>query len=231
MSGNRANAAARNRRSGGGPEMQPPMPQGRPQVRPGQPQHQQQQLNPGPGLPKQMTIQNAVALITIRLGRVETFMQRFDGENPSDENERLVDDGVFNSIVSRLDALERGHKLMTAKSVTTPVLNNESTDKLSEEVHNLKAEVSQVKDLLLKLQSFTMETNQKLLDVVMREDDVQKHLVFVENENDEEYSGQEYSGQDYSGQEYSGQDIVGSLNVNLKEIIQKELAFSATTEE
>ena len=33
----------------------------------------------------------------------------------------------------------------------------------------MKAELVQVKDLLLKLQSFTMETNQKLADIVFNE--------------------------------------------------------------
>lgn len=211
MSGNRANAAARNRRAGGGPEMQPPP---RPPLRPGQqmPQNQVQNQNQGLGVPKQMTIQNAVALITIRLGRVETFMQKFESENPSDDNARMVDDGVFNSIVSRLDALERGHKLLTTKSVTTTVLNNNSSDQLTEDVNLLKAEVSQVKDLLLKLQSFTMETNQKLLEVVMNEEQEHEQLIFVENENENE------------NEEEDSKENVESLNVNLKELIQKELA-------
>lgn len=217
MSGNRANAAARNRRAGGGPEMQPPpRPPPRPPLRPGQQippnqmQQNQMQQNQGINVPKQMTIQSAVELITIRLGRVETFMQKFESENSSDDNARIVDDGVFNSIISRLDALERGHKLLTTtKSIPA---NDNLNDQLSEDINLLKAEVSQVKDLLLKLQSFTMETNQKLLEVVMHEEEEQEQLIFVENENENE------------NEEEDSKDIVESLNVNLKELIQKELA-------
>ena len=157
MSGNRANAAARNRRAGGGPEMQQPMPQGRGMARPVQQQQQYQQQIPTlapngsngvPTAPKQMTIQNAVTLITIRLGRVETFIQKMESENPGlNDDSRIVEEGVFNSIISRLDALERGHKLLTTKTVTTNVVNSDSNDQLTEEVQSVKRDVAELKDL------------------------------------------------------------------------------------
>ena len=133
MSGNRANAAARQRRAGGGPEPQMPGRAGAgrgfappPQMK-GPPQMQAQaqtaaqiaaqvQLAAQNGVtsaPKQMSISNAVALMTIRLSRVETFMQKFESED-SHDGSRMVDHGVFDSIVSRLDALERGHKLLAS---------------------------------------------------------------------------------------------------------------------
>ena len=238
MSGNRANAAARNRRAGGAPEMQPPQ---RGQVRPGQQQQQKQlppqqlrqpiDINSVPGAPKQMTIQNAVALMSIRMGRLETFMQKMEGENQgSDENSRIVDDGVFNSIVSRLDALERGHKLLTTKSATTdlPIPSKDSEKELLESVAVLKTEVSQLKDLLLQLQAFTMTTNQKLLDVAM------SHIE-NENENENENNFQEQAifldDDHYNNnvdaiekQDYAGQDLIGALNVSLKDVIENELS-------
>jgi len=193
MSGNRANAAARQRRAGGASEMQgrgpvpgqggrqmapPPMP---PSPGPGS-------IPPGSGsaVPKQMTVQNAVALISLRLSRVETIVQKFENEEMpigggagGNENSQFVDRGVFDNIVSRLDALERGHKLLAAAGANkqvlatsaavpapAPVPSVAAVTKLEEKVESLKAEMVQVKDLLLKLQSFTMETNQKLVDMV-----------------------------------------------------------------
>jgi hypothetical protein len=243
MSGNRANAAARNRRAGGGPEMQAPIP-GRGGMVPGRgmpvpgrgfaapPQQMQQQMQqqqmpaPAPGVPgpTQMTIQNAVTLMSIRLGRLETFMQKMEGEGEGAENDnsRMVDDGVFNSIVSRLDALERGHKLLSgSKPLTT---NNESNDQLSDTVNYLKSEVAELKDLLLGLQSFTMETNQKLVNLVFTQEGEEQDIIPSDQETmtDVVVSSDE--------QDFVGQDLTGSLNVNLKELIQQELASTDISE-
>jgi hypothetical protein len=243
MSGNRANAAARNRRAGGGPEMQAPIPgrggmvpgRGMPvpgrgfgpspqqmqQIQQAQQMQQQQMPAPAPGVPgpTQMTVQNAVTLMSIRLGRLETFMQKMEGEGEGAENEnsRIVDDGVFNSIVSRLDALERGHKLLSGSK---PVTTNESNDQLLETVNDLKSEVSELKDLLLGLQSFTMQTNQKLVDIVFSQ----------EEEQDQENVGENLVVLPSDEQDFAGQDLTGSLNVNLKELIQQELSNTDISE-
>jgi len=231
MSGNRANAAARNRRAGGGPEMQPPMQPGRGMARPVQQQQQQQYpqqiptLSPNgvPTAPKQMTIQNAVTLITIRLGRVETFIQKMESENPGlHEDSRIVEEGVFNSIISRLDALERGHKLLTTKAVTTNVVNSDSTDQLTEEVQSVKNDVAELKNLLLQLQSFTMQTNQKLLEsVILSEREQENGLMFMNEDEGEDH------GEDEEEQEQEDSETVlpetESILLNLKEIVQKEL--------
>ena len=241
MSGNRANAAARNRRAGGGPEMQPPMP-GRGGMVPGrgmpvpgrgmapppkqmQPQQQVPNLQtPGTGAPgpTQMTVQNAVTLMSIRLGRLETFMQKMegeaDGEGATNDNSRIVDEGVFNSIVSRLDALERGHKLLSGSK--PQVVNTESTTQLADSFESLKSEVGELKDLLLGLQSFTMQTNQKLVDIVFSQEGEDQGVV----EDDQIVT------LSIDNQDYSGQDLTGSLNVNLKELIQQELANTDISE-
>jgi hypothetical protein len=253
MSGNRANAAARNRRAGGGPEMQAPIP-GRGGMVPGrgmpvpgrgmapspqqmqqmqqrqmqqQQQAQQQQMPPpAPGVPgpTQMTVQNAVTLMSIRLGRLETFMQKMEGEGEgsANENSRIVDDGVFNSIVSRLDALERGHKLLSGAKPLT--VNNESNDQLADTVNYLKSEVAELKDLLLGLQSFTMQTNQKLAEIVFSQEQ--------EDQDQEQYQEDPTNLVILPSdeQDFVGQDLTGSLNVNLKELIQQELSNTDISE-
>ena len=249
MSSNRANAAARQRRAGGNEQQPPPIPgRGPPQNMQGRPGQQQQMAPPNApiGLPKQMTIQNAIALITIRLGRVESIVQNLDAEsdgiqNQNSENGVIIDKGVFDNMVSRLDALERGHKLLSTKAivttaptiVTAPLVpktvtapDNESVTKLTESVEVLKAEIAQVKDLLLKLQSFTMETNQKLADIAFSEEPGQDQDQDQDPEMDENrqivFLQQNMTDLDSNS--------IMNMSVSLKDLIQKELAATDISE-
>ena len=199
MSASRANAAARQRRAGEPVGLQ-------------QQQQQQQRMQPGrggggrPGMPDQLqqplmnpklSISDAIALVTLRLGRVESIVSnlpnepRGDGESAGqmyDENMRMVDQNVFNSIVSRLDTLEKNQKLLIEKQKTTAVtpvvqsqsapvqqlvqetiikdVSDEKIEPMRESIEVLKDELAELKNLLMKLQSFTMETNKKLTDIV-----------------------------------------------------------------
>jgi hypothetical protein len=212
MSSSRANAAARQRRAGDT------------QSTPQQSSYnstgsktrfvQQQQEAPQPPMNPKLSISDAIALITLRLGRVETIVSNYDPNAGSgggnhqmnyDENMRMVDQQVFNSIVSRLDALEKGRnvgavsgvieqrlgvleknqKILIEKQQQTPVvvtqapeetmvvngLTEEQLKPMEESIESVKSELSSLKDLLLKLQSFTMETNQKLADIVFDAED------------------------------------------------------------
>jgi hypothetical protein len=213
MSSSRANAAARQRRAGDT------------QSTPQQSSYnssgsktrfvQQQQEAPQPPMNPKLSISDAIALITLRLGRVENIVSNYDpnaglsGGNHQmnyDENMRMVDQQVFNSIVSRLDALEKGRnvgavsgvieqrlgvleknqKILIEKQQQTPVvvtqapeetmvvngLTEEQLKPMEESIESVKSELSSLKELLLKLQSFTMETNQKLADIVFDAEDV-----------------------------------------------------------
>jgi hypothetical protein len=212
MSSSRANAAARQRRAGDT------------QSTPQQSSYnssgsktrfvQQQQEPPQPPTNPKLSISDAIALITLRLGRVETIVSNYDPNAGSgggnhqmnyDENMRMVDQQVFNSIVSRLDALEKGRnvgavggvieqrlgvleknqKMLIERQQQTPVvvtqaaaetmvvngLTEEQLKPMEESIESVKSELSSLKDLLLKLQSFTMETNQKLADIVFDAED------------------------------------------------------------
>jgi len=164
MSGNRANAAAINRRTS---SQQPaPLPNN---INRGPPQQQRtnnissqglrnnnQRINP---IRKpQLSISDAIALITLRLGTVETFINALppldqingavSNDSETNENIRVVDEAVFKSIVSRLEKVEKAK----------PTNQND-------ELLSLKNEVSQVKNLLLSVQSFTIQTNQKILEI------------------------------------------------------------------
>jgi len=215
MSSSRANAAARQRRAGDTQQTQ----QQSSYNSSGSKTRfvQQQQEPPQPPMNPKLSISDAIALITLRLGRVENIVSNYDPNAGSssgniqlnyDENARMVDEQVFNSIVSRLDALEKGRNVggpavgnpqleqrlsvleknqkmlierqqqMPVVATTTPVettiVNDVAEEKLKpmeESIQYVKSELSSVKDLLLKLQSFTMETNQKLADIVFDTED------------------------------------------------------------
>jgi hypothetical protein len=215
MSSSRANAAARQRRAG---DTQTTQQQSSYNSSGSKTRFvQQQQEPPQPPMNPKLSISDAIALITLRLGRVENIVSNYDPNAGSssgniqlnyDENARMVDEQVFNSIVSRLDALEKGRNVggpavgnpqleqrlsvleknqkmlierqqqMPVVATTTPVettiVNDVAEEKLKpmeESIQYVKNELSSVKDLLLKLQSFTMETNQKLADIVFDTED------------------------------------------------------------
>lgn len=184
MSSARANASARNRRAGG--DMPPP------------PQMQGQQMPQQMQIPPKLSVSDAIALISLRLGRVEQIVQNMPVDGQSNigadgENIRIVDNEVFENMVHRLDALEKGQQeIATRKPVissnaapVTQVINNDVSKDFSESVEVLKAEMVQVKELLLNLQSFTMQTNQRLADVVFNGGEFIETLDNSDGNNDE----------------------------------------------
>jgi hypothetical protein len=177
MSSARANASARNRRAGGN-EMPPPQQM---MGRPGQPG---QPMQP----PPKLSVSDAIALITLRLGRVEQIVSNMpvDGQHnlsPDGEDIKIVDNSVFENVMQRLDSLEKGQKVLA----TTPsqvVQSNSSaqvSDELTETVEILKEEVSQLKDLLLNLQAFTMQTNHRLSEIVFNGSSENEELILSGN--------------------------------------------------
>jgi hypothetical protein len=135
---------------------------------------QQQQM------PAKLSVSDAIALISLRLGRVEQIVQNMpvDGQSnmvPDGDNVRIVDNEVFENMVQRLDALEKGQQILASRkpvisaptSTAVPqIVNTALSNEISESVEVLKAEMVQVKDLLLNLQSFTMQTNHRLSEMV-----------------------------------------------------------------
>jgi hypothetical protein len=161
MSSARANAAARSRRAGGA-EFSAPT------GRPGQPgqqmqgQGQQMQGQPNQGTVK-LSISDAIALITLRLGRVENIVQVIRNDPVSGgngDNQVSVDETVFANIVERIEQLENYILQQPAQQ------EEDAVETLKEVIFSLQSELSEVKQSLSKLQMFTMETNQKLIATV-----------------------------------------------------------------
>lgn len=280
MSSSRANAAARQRRAG---DTQSTQPQSSYNSSGSKTRFvQQQQEPPQPPMNPKLSISDAIALITLRLGRVETIVSNYDpnagssgGGNQQmnyDENMRMVDEQVFNSIVSRLDTLEKARnvsvpgnqqveqrlsvleknqKLLIEKQQQAPVVVTQSPEErtivndvteeklkpMEESIQYVKSELSMVKDLLLKLQSFTMETNQKLADIVFDvEDKSALNNAFMMSLHNSDFNVNMNSGitildgvhDDENSAHDDGVEIVDELNntiqsTNLKELVKQEL--------
>jgi len=227
MSSARSTAAARSRRAGDNTsapqqQQQQNMRPGQGQInRPGQQMQQQSQQLQQPQAHAKLSLSDAIGLITLRLGRVETIVQHLQTDLPPNEingqtsdmgdNMKLVDDSVFANIVSRIDQLENVQKQTVAKvnsqiqlqtqlqtqlqkqaiqpktanttSTTVETSQNSSIslqyetkiNDLNETVKGLHLEIDDLKNMLLKLQSFTMETNQKLTDIIFSDNSSQEH--------------------------------------------------------
>ena len=169
MSSSRSIAAARNRRAG---EQAPTSRPGTSiSAQPAFSQQQQQQnkrsvtaQNSTPNVPvtnnnAKLTISDAIGLITLRLGRVEQIIMEaehngvFSIGSSVPDGTNLVDKSVINSIVNRLDSLEKKEKESSS---------NQQTNKLESEIRDIK-------DLLMsqmvKYEKFTLETNKRFDDV------------------------------------------------------------------
>ena len=205
MSGNRANAAAIQRRTNGAQSnVAPPggsRPQQQQQQQPFRPQQQQpvrpqvQQAQPQSMQQPKMSVSDAIGLITLRLGRVETFIQKLPpldqiGANYSGdmgevgENMRVVDEAVFTNIVARLEKVEKTPKVPV--SAGSSKANNQAVDELKKSVEALNAEMVNVKSLLMSLQSFTMQTNQKLTDLIFNQQQNENQIEELEQEQEQE---------------------------------------------
>ena len=217
MSSSRSIAAARNRRAGD------PAPTSRPGTSiAAQPAFSQQQSkrsvtaqNSTPNVPvntvsAKLSISDAIVLITLRLGRVEQFIIEAEhngaltSSSSIPDNAHLVDKSVINSIVNRLDSLEKKEKESSS---------NQQTNKLESEIRDIK-------DLLMsqmvKYEKFTLETNKRFEEV---------DEAFVELEKEQESS----NSCDTQTEDIVNNDTTSDTTIvsnNLKNAIEQELSNS-----
>ena len=184
-------------------------------------------LTPAPGT--KMSVNSAVALITIRLGRLEAFMHQYNLEGPSQpqsQSQSQYDSSEeMQTVLSRLSDLERvvaglktqtqtqgqgqgqrsskettgGDNLMLVtrinaleKQVSTssnsagvqPVVFNglkTEVEDVKKTFQSFSEEVKELKDMLLRLQTYTMETNAKLVNTMFPLYDSVNVVDFEEN--------------------------------------------------
>jgi len=151
----RSNASAKSRRAGGNDPIQQQQ-QRIPQQNMQQQQQQQRQQ------PIKLSVSDAMALVTLRLGRVEQILQNLPVDGPmnngseSQENIRIVDDDLFLSILNRLDDIE--------KKLDEPTVQSDPSipEAVNKSLGDLTQEVKMTKDLLLQMQIFTMKLEQRI---------------------------------------------------------------------
>jgi hypothetical protein len=196
MSSSRSIAAARNRRAGGDPQPQPNS-----RTRPNtsiashgafaqQPMQQPRKVGQNMAPPQQfqsinkISISDAIGLITIRLGRVEQFIQESNEKGnlsfSGSENLQLIDKDVIHSLTERIYTIENKS---SQNQVTNPTL-------LLSQLSGLEKEVQQLKDFLegytKKMDVFVSETEQKFTDVDVAFTELEKNLQTSEVKSDSE---------------------------------------------
>lgn len=190
-----------------------------------------------------MTIAQAITLITLRLGKVET--QLINGPTSSgleDDDNVLVDKTLIHSLISRIDALEKRPQGSSANANSNqdimllkqqfetikPIViqSKNSLPALKQQVDTLKTDLNETKELLTALQNLTMDNSNKILafNSVFNNDST-----FLDDnlENDVEQDFQ----QDFDTVEndtsldtdLNSSEIMGT---NLKDLIEQE--FNAT---
>jgi hypothetical protein len=231
MSSNRANAAARQRRAGGA------------ELNSNQPQPQKQQSSKQ-NIPRpKLSISDAIALITLRLGKVESIVSNYQNENlqiqvdamgQPIQNAKMIDDSVFKSIVSRLDVLEKNQKVLmenqtsianTVKTIASSkngqtVVKDISEEKLSivkEDIESLKTELRQNNDSIFNLQNMVQEASKKMVEI---------SLTLNSDETEDLVEGtmidsEQHEAADESADEEPHEDTI--VQLDLKEFIQNEL--------
>ena len=163
MSASRAIASARNRKAGGNypsptvPSQQAPTSNTSTASVPPQ----------QPVAPPKLSIPQVFEMMERRLGTLEDFMQN-SGDimesvtsfNEDTKQKYIVDADVFQSIVDRIEALETG------KTVTQNTQDSLATHVPNEQLQAALSEIDVLKDTIIQLQTFVMETHKKLSDIV-----------------------------------------------------------------
>ena len=184
-----------------------------------------------------MTLAQAITLITLRLGKVETHLHEHENSQMSVSG---LDSGIIDVIMSRLDALEsQGPSQSQSQS---PVTNSNSSLEvtalkqnvdvlktaisqsksslavLTNEHKVLKQEVESLKAELASLQGLTMENNQQIMKLSLAVDLDGDADLNLEEDELEELSND--NNDNDNTLDNDDNEIVGT---DLKDLIEKEL--------
>jgi len=209
-------------------------------------QQVQQSQQAQTGLPfSKLSISDAIGLITLRLGRVEQWVIETEHENENEirqeplsnlpENSKVIDNGIFNSIIDRIGMLENKEtasvdntKLSDDVIKLTEQLTRIGDEgvkqsmliaKHTEQLFRFERELVETKDILktfmIKYDLFVNETNGKFGDFEYAFADLEKNIKTIEipeceqlvNENDPAVN-----------------DNSAIMSVDLKNIIKQELS-------
>ena len=173
-----------------------------------------------------ISVSDAIGLITIRLGRVEQYMQSLDEQGflnnslPGEENKTFQNKEIIDNLMERIYSLE--NKPTSVASID----NNLVVDKLKNTISELEGEIYSLKEILKnqmnKLDSLSIETENRFLDIENAFVEIEKKDTLEEvNEVDQEGNIQLIMSETYNKDEEMDASI---QTVDLKSIINKELA-------
>ena len=155
-------------------------------------QSQQAQKAEGIAGVSKMTIAQAITLITLRLGAVESKLMVLEHEPPSQgisydgqNNMVLIDKHVIESIINRLESLEKRSSTPASASASGPEMtllkqqfeilkqsllqtkgsSLKDNKDMKTQVENLKKEIDDTKELVTVLQNLTMNNSQKIFEL------------------------------------------------------------------
>jgi hypothetical protein len=163
-----------------------------------------------------ISVSDAIGLITLRLGKLEQFIQNSleDGGLPfnnnnnnnnsySPDNMKLVSDEVFENITNRLENLE-------TKNNTTVTNTIEQITKINKDVKDIKDSIN---TLNMKLSSFMSESQDRFMDFEAALVEIEKSLDFCNNGNEGEQVEQD-ENIDIDTENYVSETIEESVNTN-----------------
>lgn len=203
-----------------------------------QPQPQTQNFNQDnldQGISGKLSIPKAFTLVTLRLGRLEQYIQQIQEEgglnqytDTASENNQVFD-SVIKNVLTRLDELEKNLKQVhSLKDKDIIKEENQNLIELKNNVDKLDKDLRETKDLLMLLmikhEKFTLETNDKIQNL----NDILVEFNHLEmEENEEEYVSEnvnvlvEIDDDDNNSITNESENISA---INLKEIIENELS-------
>ena len=204
------------------------------------PQHYSQQQAPQQPQPKpKISVSDAIALTTIRLGRVEQFIQQIQddgllvdgGSSSIPDNMKIIDEGVLKSLINRLDSLEKRE----TENVLS-VNNSANTTALADKISSLEKELRDVKDLLfmmtVKHEKTTDDNGKKIAVLTDKITNIDNSLDVMQNKQTDMFNAlQELENSKYIYEEDNNMETtdidntelnVDEINVNLSPTLDAE---------
>lgn len=122
-----------------------------------------------------LSVSDAFALVTLRLGRVELIINKLQSEGILDANNNVnsetlgknnnnFDDTILQNIITRLDGLDK------------KTVSNDLNQKLQSQYNVLSEDVKQTKEVVMKLQSFIMDISQKLNSFITTQESINEEF-------------------------------------------------------
>ena len=194
-----------------------------------------------------MTFAQAITLITLRLGKVESQLLNGVNSGPAsmsseDDDHILVDKSLIHSLINRIDALEKRPSTSTSgpgpassnqdimllkqqfETIKPIVIQSKNTlPALKQQVDTLKTELNETKELLTALQNLTMDNSNKIMafNSVYNNDDTFLHDTETEQFQEEELE-LELDTRDNDMLLESTVNVNDIMGNNLKELIEHE---------